>query len=674
MSGRDDRSVSRRATLKAGGAAIATIGLAGCIGRAGTTLPLDPPSRAAIETGGIFTIGIHEPPAGTNPLTVTAEESFAITDLLNGFGTAVDPIDFGVHPSAYTKWGEFKTETPDATPAVQFNVRGDLEFTDDTACTVEDVLFTYRYLLEHRPKKFASVLEPIESVARSPSYRWDFRMELAHEVGVYDSEQLAVPILPKHVWKDIDNPATYEPTEHGGPVGLGPAELETYRPDEAIELDFRDEYSLSDLDWIRQKKDLLDGGPFLDGVRYRVYEDSEALKEAFRKGEIDSVYGSFPADEVESILENEGRTTVRGSDDAYKAFEFNLRKTPLDDLPFRQVFGFAFDDQRWLELNDGHVTTGDFVVPPGYTAVRPEHQPSIIPRPNQPAGQHLLTGPSTNAFAFRAARADSRTVDVAGIRSFLTSRTLIDGDSGTFVGQKYPGSLTSASASQTEPKYEYSFGSVESDVLEDAPTEKEVRVDGNTITAINGGPLVIFSRPAKEKPAEATMTRRYVKALRRIGIPVERTAIESKKLRKRVFRREDFDVTPVDATPVSEFAIGSLYQRFHSDNADNHSTAAIGERKNTTRFLRNSMGYGLDDAASADGLIEEARHEMSVESRNDLIRKATERIYLDFPLMVVSYDTLYWPARTDAFDGFVKNIPAPGDTYLPTQLVQLHRS
>ncbi len=672
LDGGFDAAIGRRAALKAGGSGLLALSLAGCIGPANIgERGLNPPSSDTIEQGGVFTIGVTDPPAGTNPLAVSSEESYGMLDLLYGFGTTVDPLDFGVHPSVFANWSEHHTETPTAKPTVRFTVREGLTFTDGTDCSVEDVLFTYRYLLDHRPEKYASMLDPIESVERVSSSRFDLSMQLSELVSTYDSVQLAVPVLPKHIWKDIASPAEYRPTDHGGPVGLGPARVKTYDPDTAIELAFREDYPLADLEWKRKKEELLHGGPFLDGLRYRVYEDDTALETAFRRGDVDAMYGSHTAEEIKPLLDS--RNLVRGSGEGYKAFGFNLRRTPLDDLPFRQALGFAFDDRYWVErLNDGHVISGDFVAPPDYTAVRPEHQPSILPRPVRPASQQLLAGPSTEAFAFR--ETDDGSLDVEGIRSFLTEGALITGGSGTFAGERYPGSLTGVEASQTEAKYEYTFGPVESGVLKAADTEQELRVDGTTITAIHEGPLALLTRPASEYPEEAKMTRRYASALRRIGIPIERRELPSEKLRTAVYRDEEFAIAPIDGESVSEFAIETLYERFHSDNADDHGTTDIGTRKNTDEFVRNATGYGLTESATADDLIAAAREEMAVESRNDLIRRAIERVYLDIPVIVASYEKLYWPTNRIDFDGYVESLPAPGDTYLSTELLQLHRA
>ena len=657
--------VGRRAALKAGGGLLA-LSLAGCTGRAAPSL--NPQSSDAIERGGEFAIGVAEPPAGTNPLATSSEESYGMVDLLYGYGTTVDPVDFGVHPSVFANWSAYHTDTPGAKPEVRFTVREGLTFADGTDCTVEDVLFTYRYLLDHRPEKYASVLDSIESVERSSS-RFDLSMQLSEPVSTYDSAQLGVPILPKHVWKGVENPEKYRPTDQGRPVGLGPARVRQYDPESEIELAFREEYPLADLEWKRRKDELLSGGPFLDGLRYRVYEDDSALHEAFRRGEVDAIYGSHTADEIESV---DDRDRVRGSGEGYTAVGYNLRRTPLDDLPFRQALAFAFDERFWVErLNDGGVIRGDFVAPPGYTAVRPEHQPSLLPKPVRPASQPLLAGPSTEAFAFR--KVDG-SLDVAGIRSFLAAGTVLTGTPGTFVGQHYPGSLTGVEASQDEAKYEYSFGPVDSTVLDDAATERELRVDGSTIPAIRGGPLALLSRPASERPAEAKMTRRYASALRRIGIPVERRELSPEKLREAVYRDEKFAIAPLDAESVSEFAVETLSERFHGDSADDHAAVDVGSRKNAREVARNPTGYGLAESATADDLITDASEEMAVESRNDLIRRAIERIYLDVPVLVASYEKLYWPADRRHFEGYVEDVPAPGDTYLPTEVLQLHRS
>ena len=663
------QGTSRRAFLRSGAVGIAATGLAGCLGRG----VLDTGDQTKIPQGGVFTIGIPEPPKGVNPLTVSATESFALTELLYGRGTATDPLDFGVHPSVYTAWEVENAGSPNRKPKVVFDVRGGLTFTDGTELTVEDVRFTYEFLLEKTPEKYTPIVEPIESVERSPSRKWDMEMTLTQAVPTFDSEQLQVPILPKHRWKDVEAVESYDPIVEGGPVGLGPGRLRRYEPENGIEVAFREHYALADLDWIREKDALLDGGPFLEGVRYEVYPEEKTLHKAFERGAIDAVYGSVDPAALPGVKGSSGKRFIQGFDTAYRSYLFNLRRVPLDDACFRQVLGFAFDDRYWVEeLNDGQVFEGDYVVPPGYTAVRPETK--RFPQTVLEQRQGLLGGPSTQAFHFREADRGSGAVDIEGIRSFLRAGRVIDGEPGTFVGREYPGSLTEVTASQIGALHDYSFGPVISAVLEnaDVDVDRELRVDGEPITGTNGDPLTILAHPPDERPKEAKMLRRYLEALHRIGIPVTTRVLGREAIRERVFRREQFDVATIEANPVSEFALGSLYVRFHSDNADDHSVADVGNTKNTQQFLRNASGYGLTHTATADHFIDEALTTMVVEERNDLIRDAVERIYLDFSAMVTSYERHYWPVDA-RFGGFLGNVPGPGEAQLPRQLIQIYR-
>jgi peptide/nickel transport system substrate-binding protein len=86
-------------------------------------------------------------------------------------------------------------------------------------------------------------------------------------------------------------------------------------------------------------------------------------------------------------------------------------------------------------------------------------------------------------------------------------------------------------------------------------------------------------------------------------------------------------------------------------------------------MLNNSTGYGLFDYATADDLISNARTEMDTEKRNTLTQKAAERIYLDQNYMVFDYNKIRWPVNTNEYEGFIENIPSPGGTYFPTQVM-----
>lgn len=686
-----ETSSARRQFLRGTGVAAVTMGLAGCSGGQETTAtesatPTDSPTPTEDRTptersetqeipeGGTYTFGMSEPVDSLNVLaTNTAYADIAFGQVYEG-GTAVDPVNFEVHPNAFTDWtfeevedtGEDENDQPDV--LIKFDVREGLTFNDGESFGVEDVIFSYNFLLDANPGKYAGTLSPISSVTEA-SGDWDVQMRLDKPIGTYASSQLSLPLLPKHKWGDVD-PGTfqqYEPFDNGGPVGLGPGVVTRYQPDTATAISYAErggEYTLNDLDWYDEVNGMIRGGPFLDEVRIKVFGSQAALEQALLQGEIDTLYSAIRASKIPQVKDKQGYELVKGTATGYDHYSFNLRTQPFDDLTFRQVFGFVFDDVFWTErLRRGFAIEGDFVMPPGYVAVRPE---SAV------EDAAISDHPATQAFTFRQQTAG--VPDVEGIRTFLSEGKAITGEGGTYVGQEYPGSLTGVTASGSGGSYDYTFGEIESEVLKQNPeADKEIRVDGQTITELNGGPLTMYQDPAKDAPQEAKMIDNFLGALQSVGIPINRQVMSFNTMVGKVYNNEDFDLFPMGWVNLSSFAFPTLYSLFHSDNADDLSKVDVGENKNTDTFLSNAMGYGLFEDATADELISRARTELETETRNSLAQQAVERIYLDFPTMITSYDVINWPANTADWSGYIANIPGPGSTYLGTQFQQIHQ-
>jgi peptide/nickel transport system substrate-binding protein len=429
----------------------------------------------------------------------------------------------------------------------------------------------------------------------------------------------------------------------------------TYQPDTAIEVEFRDDWALGDLEWMEDVEGMKRGGPFLDSIRFKVYTSETAMNQAFLQGELDTLYGPARAANVPQIKETEGMEIVEGGDTGYSYFGYNLRRVPFDDAPFRQALSMLWDDIYWVNrLAQGYAHEGDFVVPPGFTAARPDNGEG-------------LTDPATQAFTFRASTPG--VPNYSAIRSFLTDGKMVTGESGTFAGQDYPGSLTGASTSQSSPRHDYSFGEVTSSILQDFGADQEIRVDGKTITEIKGEPLTYYMYPPQLVPNLTEMDKIYVQNLKQLGIPIEQKVLAFNPLLQKVYAEEDFDMYHMGWGNTSPFGISSMYSIFHSDNADDHSIVEEGhDSKNVSTLLNNSTGYGIFDYASADDLISEARQTMETEPRNELAREAVERIYLDQPYQVYQYEIKQWPIRSDKYTGYVGGIPGPGMTNLSWQI------
>jgi len=668
-------SINRRRFLKTTGTGAVAVSLAGCQGGdgdtttggtptegdGGTDAPTATPTETETETtiqeekevprGGTITYGVSNTPKGLNPLAVSSAYSWILLDFVYAGGTYIEPVNFEVRPWVYPDWTVENASS--GTPDVYFDVRDDLTFTDGEDLTVEDVLFSYRYMMEQKPARYLSSVEPIETVERADN-DWDVHMKLTKKIGTYASNQLAIPIIPKHVWSEVDDYQKYQPGQQvpDRPVGSGFGKITRYQPDTSAEIEFQDT-PLTSQQWVKDHPRLRDGGPFLDGIRYKFYTEQSPLTQAFLQGGVDTTYGSMPAPKVPDVQQASGRDLVPGSDTGYGYFGYNLRRVPFDDITFRQALSFLWDDELWINrLNRGLIYEGDFAVPPGYAAVRPDLANDV----------KNLKDPRSQAFHFR--QSSPGVPNIQGIRNFLKNNEMITGEGGTYVGQEYPGSFTGVTASQTDPRHEYTFGSVKSSVLKNADTDKEIRVDGKTITEIHGRPVRYLMYPPQSVPELTEMDKEWAEQMRKLGIPVKTEVLSFNSLLDTVYAKENFDFYHMGWTSTSPFGVSSLYGIFHSDNADDHS-----EGGNDSAMLNNSTGYGLFDYATADDLISNARTEMDTQKRNDLTQKAVERIYLDQNYMVFDYNKIRWPVNTNEYDGFIENIPSPGGTYFPAQVM-----
>lgn len=672
----DGTNDSRRKFLKASGAGAVALSLAGCSGGGGqettqTTEDDDDDETTTTEErdtvedtgdipeGGTFVYGMWSNPDSANRMLASSVYSSLALNLVYEYGISLDPDTFEVRPNVYTDWTVENAGGEDSSPDVYINVRDGLTWNDGEDFGIDDVIFSYNYLIENEVGNYASIVAPIESVSEADN-DWDVHMKLSNPVGVWESEQLGgVPMLPKHKWEGKDY-QSYDPMaeNENGPVGLGPGRLKQFEPDTAMQVVFDNEHyyeTLAELDWKQEHDQLLAGGPFLDKVNFKIYGSESAATQAFFEGEIDTHYGTLKTSEIPRAQDTDGVDLVKGYDSGFSYFGFNTRRPPLDDVSFRQAMSFMFDEYFWVtRLMQDYVIKGDFAQSPGYPAVRPDRV----------YADEMLSHPATEAFDFRAE--ESAVPDVEGVREFLTNGEVIDGSEGTYVGKDYPGSLSGVSASQSESRYDYSFGEVQSEVLQSHEgADQEIRVDGQTIPEMmDGDAITIFIDPPSDQPKEAKAIQRWVNNLRDAGIPIKTQAIEFNTMSASVYNEEDFDIYPMGWGGTGPFG-SSAYTFFHSDNADDLSEG------NDEAFMYNSTGYGLH-GGSADDLLWDARIEMDAQKRNELTAQALERIYLDMPYYLMDYADMRWPVNTEKFTGFIENLVDPAYASWTTEVNNIH--
>ncbi|NOR46816.1 MAG: peptide-binding protein [Methanosarcinaceae archaeon] len=293
--------------------------------------------------------------------------------------------DWG-HPSPYLAYGRgpgylrmhfifdtlvWKDENSDVIPllaenweyiteeeAYVFNLVKNAKWHDGEPFTANDVAFTIEYMKEH---PYGWVV--LDSVDRAEAVD-------DHTVKIYMSSPYApfigdiggtMPILPEHIWKDIENPIDY--VESDVFVGSGPFKYVDFSKEHGTyQYEAFDEYYL--------------GRPDVDKLIYVKTGDTQM---ALQRGEVD--LASIKPEMAESFTE-EGFVVIAGPHYWNKKLMINHNTEPLDSVVFRQALAYAIDRDEFVDKS-----LRGYGVPASYGLISSESQwasPNIPEYPYNP--------------------------------------------------------------------------------------------------------------------------------------------------------------------------------------------------------------------------------------------------------------------------------------------------
>ena len=241
-----------------------------------------------------------------------------------------------------------------------FRLREGIKWSDGRPLTVDDVVFTFDYYATQETLSPPVIMQPPKGIAKvSSSGPRTVEITLTDpHVTFAEHVAGALPIIPKHVWSKIDDPAAVDDTKLL--VGTGAYRLGEYNGDGgALLYTARDDYFL--------------GAPFVQRIEQRALDDPIA---ALASGDTDAARGVGLRADTLAPFENDsfGRLTENGS--TASPLYWNLGKEgPLADVRFRRACVMAIDRQdlvnrlaagRGLPGNPGFLSPAN----PYFTAVR----------------------------------------------------------------------------------------------------------------------------------------------------------------------------------------------------------------------------------------------------------------------------------------------------------------
>lgn len=242
-------------------------------------------------------------------------------------------------PWAATKWDVVDDTTVDVT------LREGMKFHDGKPVTVEDVKYTFEAFIDNNVEYFMSFLEPIESVEIKDDNI--VRFNLKNPYAPFVTTTLAqIPILPKHIWEEIDDPLNYENSE---PLGSGPFVFENFRPGEELVTKTNKEY-FEEIN--------------IDGYIFEIFGSPEGVLTALELGDIDLVsYDLVPA-HIEQIKDNEGGKydhleLTEVNDIGFFYLGMNGDREPFANKDFRIALAHLVDYDLALDVHlDGYGARG----------------------------------------------------------------------------------------------------------------------------------------------------------------------------------------------------------------------------------------------------------------------------------------------------------------------------
>jgi microcin C transport system substrate-binding protein len=222
--------------------------------------------------------------------------------------------------------------------SITFRLRPEAKFSDGSAITAEDVVFSFDILKAKGHPSYRIMMRDVSKAeALDPhTVRFNFTGDLVRDLP---STVAGLPVLSKAYYskREFDQ-TTLEP-----PLGSGPYLIADFRPGAQITYKRRDDYWGKDLPINR-------GVNNFDEIRFEYYRDRTPALEGFKSGNYDFREEFTARDWVTNYnfpAVKEGRVKLLTLDDANpsgaQGFFFNTRRAKFSDPRVRKALDYAFD-------------------------------------------------------------------------------------------------------------------------------------------------------------------------------------------------------------------------------------------------------------------------------------------------------------------------------------------
>lgn len=236
-----------------------------------------------------------------------------------------------------------------------FYLEEGVKWHDGKPFTSEDVKFTIEYIRDNQLSYFYEYVAPIVNI-QVPD---ENTIILSLEEPLSWMPQLWVPILPKHIWEEIDPEEASTTFENSNPIGTGPFQVVEHKKGQYTRLVANPDY--------------FKGTPQIDEVVFMVYGNASTAVEALKLGEVD-ILTELPAAQFSSLEGKENIVTLDSKSPAFVELAINCWTDPssngnplLTDKNIRVAMDYAVDREHLINaVLFGYGEVGSTLVPPMY--------------------------------------------------------------------------------------------------------------------------------------------------------------------------------------------------------------------------------------------------------------------------------------------------------------------
>lgn len=233
---------------------------------------------------------------------------------------------------------------------VEMDLRDNVTWHDGEPFGPEDVKFSVEKYKQHTAPQqgpFYRTIESVEIVSKEGGGRVRFNLTNP-DASFLTQRAVRSVIIPKHRWKDVDNPGKHNPDN---PVGTGPFKFENWSQGQELRLSKYEDHWMWDND---TRKELIGEEHFVpgDGIDEMVevnVGNVSTLIGAMQSGDIDAIGTTVSNQQAERAVQSDGVEKQRSRNYVPTDVHLNHIVPLFRDKTFRVALSHAVDKQGFVE-------------------------------------------------------------------------------------------------------------------------------------------------------------------------------------------------------------------------------------------------------------------------------------------------------------------------------------